>query len=452
MERSQRIIVVGGNAAGMSAASAAKRINKSAEVIVLEKDGYISYATCSLPYFISGDVKDFEQLIVLTPDVAEKERGIKVLLHKEVIDIDVEKGKVSVKDHNDGKEEEYGFDTLVLALGASPIRPDVPGIDSEGIFTIRTLKDGLMIKEFIEKTRPKDAVIVGGGYIGIEMSESLRKRGINVTIVEKMDRILGTMEEEITQSVEEILKKHNVRILKNTSLFGFGTMNKRVTSVITDAEEILTDMVILAIGVKPNSEIALRAGITLGTANAIAVDENTRTNIENVFAAGDCAESFHLVTGKKVYIPLGTTANRQGRIAGENASGKRSLFKGVLGTAMTKVFELEVARTGISSIEAQREGIDFIKVTITGSSRSRAYPAGKTIRITYIVDKKTGLLLGAQMVGEEGVALRIDTLASCIHNRMTVHDVASIDLGYAPPFATVWDPILIAANEAIKRL
>lgn len=452
MKNKERILVIGGNAAGMSAASAAKRVKKESEVLVLEKDQFISYASCSLPYYVSDDIRDIEQLIALTPDVAEKEREIRILLGKEVVGIDLKKGTVLVKDLKELRDEKYEFDTLVLATGASPIIPNLPGIDSQGIFTLRTLKDGLRIKEFIQKTTPREAVIVGGGYIGIEVSESLTKRGIKVKVIEKMDRILGNMDLEITSVVQEAIQRHGVLVLNNTTVYAFEKKNGRIRSVVTDKGEIPCDMAILAIGVRPNSEIAREAGIALGVAQAVSVDENTRTNIENIYAAGDCAESLHLVTGKKVYIPLGTTANRQGRIAGENAAGKKTAFKGVLGTAMTKVFELEVARTGLSSIEAEREKIEFVKVTIKGSSRSKAYPLGKPIIVTYIVEKSSGMLLGAQMVGEEGVALRVDTVASCIYNRMTVHDIASIDLGYAPPFATVWDPILIAANEAIKKL
>ncbi|MCX7857926.1 MAG: FAD-dependent oxidoreductase [Deltaproteobacteria bacterium] len=448
----ERIIVIGGNAAGMSAASAAKRIKKDSEVIVLEKDRFISYASCSLPYYLSDDIRDIEQLIALRPEAAERERGLKVLTGKEVYEIDVSKSEIHFRSKETKQDETLKFDTLVLATGASPLVPDLPGIEAEGIFTLRTLQDGLEIKKFINENKPSQAVIIGGGYIGIEISESFVKKGMKVTVVEKMDRILGNMDLEIVEVVEDVIKKHGVILLKNMTVVGFDKKNGKVFRVVTDREEIPCDLVILAIGVKPNSLLAEKAGIMLGVSRAISVDEHTKTNFDNIYAAGDCAESLHLVTGKKAYIPLGTTANRQGRIAGENAAGKKSTFKGVLGTAMTKVFELEVARTGISSLEAEREKIDFLKVTVKGSSRSKAYPLGKPITVTYIVEKVSGMLLGAQMVGEEGVALRIDTVASCIHNKMTVHDVASIDLGYAPPFATVWDPILIAANEAIRRL
>lgn len=447
-----KVLIIGGNAAGMSAASAVRRLSKESEIVVLEKDAYISYASCSLPYYISDDVKSVEKLFALTADEARRERGIDVRLFKEATEIDIGGKRVLAKDVKSGFLESYDFDKLVIATGASPIIPNFEGVNLKGIFTIRNINDGIAIKNFISDRRPKEAVIVGGGYIGLEMSESLRKRGLNVTVVEKMDRLLGTMEKEVSEKVESVLQKEGVTVMKNVSVKAFYGKEGYVRSVALDSNEIPCDIVILSIGVRPNSDLAKRAGIELGVAESIRIDNFMRTNYEDVYACGDCAEAIHLVTGKRVYIPLGTTANRQGRIAGENVAGKKTEFKGVLGTAMTKVFELEVARTGLSSIEAEREKMDFVKVTIEGSSRSKAYPSGKPILVTYIVERSSGMLLGAQLVGEEGVALRVDTVASCIYNRMTVYDVASIDLGYAPPFATVWDPILIAANEAIKRL
>lgn len=447
-----KVLIIGGNAAGMSAASAVRRLSKESEIVVLEKDAYISYASCSLPYYVSDDVKSVEKLFALTADEARRERGIDVRLFKEATEIDIGGKRVIAKDVKSGFLESYDFDKLVIATGASPIIPNFEGVNLKGIFTIRNINDGIAIKNFISDRRPKEAVIVGGGYIGLEMSESLRKRGLNVTVVEKMDRLLGTMEKEVSEKVESVLQKEGVTVMKNVSVKAFYGKEGYVRSVALDSNEIPCDIVILSIGVRPNSDLAKRAGIELGVAESIRIDNFMRTNYEDVYACGDCAEAIHLVTGKRVYIPLGTTANRQGRIAGENVAGKKTEFKGVLGTAMTKVFELEVARTGLSSIEAEREKMDFVKVTIEGSSRSKAYPSGKPILVTYIVERSSGMLLGAQLVGEEGVALRVDTVASCIYNRMTVYDVASIDLGYAPPFATVWDPILIAANEAIKRL
>lgn len=474
MKNRERLLVIGGVAAGMSAASSYKRIKPDAEVIVFERDYFISYGACSLPYYISDDVKDFNQLISLTPKVAEEERDIRVMLRHEAVGIDFSKKEVQIKALDKGVETSIPYDKLVIATGGLPIVPPLPGIDLKHVFTIRTLIDGIEIKKFIDdwgsfqvcagspeclyinrfgaERRAMKAVIVGGGYIGMEMCESLRKRKVEVAVIEKMDRVLGTMDTSITSIVEEKAGDEGVKLYKGTSVEGFKGRNGQVTTVITDKGEFEADFVLLSIGARPNTKLAGDAGIELGANGAIRIDEYLRTNIQDVYAAGDCAEAVHNVTGKKVYIPLGTTANKQGRIAGENAAGLNRAFEGVVGTAVTKIFDLEVARTGLTSLEAEREGYNYLVSTVKGRSRSSAYPSGKPITVTYVVDKDTGRLLGAQMAGEEGAAHRIDTLAACLYGKMTIEDVSRLDLGYAPPFATVWDPILVAANVALKKL
>lgn len=474
MNKKERLVVIGGVAAGMSAASSYKRIKPDDEAIVLEKDYFISYGACSLPYYISDDVKDFNQLISLTPKVAEEERDIRVMLRHEAVAIDIDKKEVRVKNLEKNVESSITYDKLVIATGGLPVVPLLPGIDLQHVFTIRTLLDGIEIKRFIDdwgafrvcvgspeclyvnsfgtEKRPMKAVIVGGGYIGMEMCESLRKRGVEVTVVEKLDRVLGSMDTSITKIVEDKIIKEGVRLLKETSVEGFKGHKGRITNVMTDKGELEADFAILSIGARPNTKLAKDVGIELGVGGAVRVDEYLHTNIPDIYAAGDCSEALHNVTGKKVYIPLGTTANKQGRIAGENAAGANRRFEGVVGTAVTKIFDLEVARTGLSPVEAKLEGYKFLVSTVQGRSRSSAYPAGKPITITLVVDKYTRRLLGAQMVGEEGVAHRIDTLAACLYGKMTIDDVSRLDLGYAPPFATVWDPILVAANVALKRL
>ncbi len=451
----ERLVVIGGVAAGMSAASSAKRIRPEMEVTVLERDSSISYGACSLPYYISDDVRDINDLVVLTPEAAERERGITVLTRHEALFIDAQEKEISARDLREGREVTVPYDKLVLATGGVPIIPPLPGKDLKNIFTIRTLNDGLAIKRYIDKEQPKRAVIVGGGYIGMEMCESFRKRGLEVTVIEKMDRVLGTMDREVTAIVEEKLAAKGVQLIKETSVEGFKGAGGVVKKVITDRGErgeFEADLVLLAVGVRPDARLAEATGMALGARGAVAVDEHLRTSTPDIYAAGDCAEALHLVTGKKVYIPLGTTANKQGRVAGENVAGLSSVFEGVVGTAVTKIFDLEVARTGLTALEARNGGYEHFSSTIQGWSRSRAYPGGKPITITYVVEEGTGRLLGAQMVGEEGVAHRIDTIAAALYSQMTVEDVARLDLSYAPPFATVWDPILIAANVAVKRL
>ncbi len=469
----ERLVVIGGVAAGMSAASSFKRSKPEAEAIVLERDHFISYGACSLPYYISDDVKDINMLISLTPEVSAQERGITVMTRHEAVTIDTGKKTVIARDLDNNKEKVIAYDKLVISTGGLPVRPPLPGIDLGRVFTLRTLQDGVEIKTFIDqwssfqpclgpeciylnsfgaRKRPMKAAIVGGGYIGMEMCESLRKRGIDVTVFEKMDRVLGNMDTSITAIVEDKIGAEGVKLMKGVSVEGFEGKDNAVTTILTDKGPFETDMVLLVIGARPNTKLAAETGIELGAAGAVKVDEHLSTSIPGIYAAGDCAEATQLITGKKVYIPLGTTANKQGRIAGENAAGMDSIFEGIVGTAVTKIFDLEVARTGLSPVEAQREGLDHIVSTVKGRSRSSAYPAGKPITVTYVVERGSGRLLGAQMAGEEGVAHRIDTLAAGLYGKMTVADVARLDLGYAPPFATVWDPILVAANVALKRL
>jgi NADPH-dependent 2,4-dienoyl-CoA reductase/sulfur reductase-like enzyme len=448
----ERIVIIGGVAAGMSAASSAKRVRPAMVVTVLEKDAHISYGACSLPYYISDEVKDYHDLIALTPHVAEKERGIKVLTGHEVLSIDTRTREVRAKNIQAQREVLFPYDRLVLATGGLPIIPPFPGIGLKNIFPIRTLNDGLFIKRFIEERQPKRAVIVGGGYIGMEMCESLQKRSVEITVIEKTDRVLGTMDHEITERVEQKLANEGARLYKETSVEGFEGEGGVVTRVNTTKKTFDTDFVVLAVGVRPNTSLTEGTEIARGVRDAIGVDKHLCTNVSNVYAAGDCAETMHLVTGKKVYIPLGTTANKQGRVAGENAAGLNSIFEGVVGSAVTKIFDLEVARTGLTTMEAEKEGYDCFGSAVQGWSRSRAYPAGKPITVMYVVERGTGRLLGAQMIGEEGAAHRIDTLAAALYSKMTVEAVARLDLAYAPPFATVWDPILIAANVALKKL
>jgi CoA-dependent NAD(P)H sulfur oxidoreductase len=456
----ERLIVIGGVAAGMSAASAARRAKPDMEIIIFEKGPFISYGACSLPYYLSKDIQDYHQLIAISPEAARDERGLDVRSGCAVSSIDVRRKEVQVYTVESGVKEVHLYDKLVLAMGAVSIRPPMPGIDLRNVFTLRTLEDGIAIRDFIDRghgQRGEEAqlprvVIIGGGYIGLELCESFRKRGLDVTVVEKMDRVLGTMDTSITAIVEDKVRMEGVKLFKETSVLGFSGREGAVTAVETDKGQFPAELVIVSVGVAPNTQIAKEAGVALGIKGAISVNEFMETNAPDIFAAGDCAEAVLTVTGKKTYIPLGTTANKQGRIAGENAAGGSSTFDGVVGTAQTKVFDLEVARTGLSQQEAEREGLDCFSSTIRGWSRSKAYPAGKPLFITYSIEKGTGRLLGAQMVGQEGVALRIDTLAACLYGKMTIMDVARLDLGYAPPFATVWDPILLAANQAVRTL
>lgn len=449
----ERLVVIGGVAAGMSAASRARRLRPDIEISVFEKSGFVSYGSCGLPYFISGLIKSPNDLVVYDAKFFKEKRNIDVFIHHEVLKIFPGKRTILVRNLENGKEFEVGYDKLVIATGARAVKPEIKGVELRGIFTVRFLEDGIKIKEFIGENSPRKALIVGAGYIGMEMAESLVSLGIDVTIVEQMPNILGTMDDEINEIVEQELQRNGVRLLKAISVSEFVGENGYVKkSILSNGQMVDSELVVVGAGIKPNSEIAREAGIEIGKTGAIAVNQRMETNIPGIYSAGDCAEAYHLVLNRPVYLPLGTTANKQGKVAGENAAGGNAVFKGIVGTAVFKVFELEVARTGISEKQAKSEGFDYVATLIEHGSRAHYYPGGGKIRIKLIADRKTGRLLGAEMVGRDGVAKRIDVFATAIHAKLSVDEIAHLDLSYAPPFAPVWDPILIAVNDLEKKI
>ncbi|CUU07555.1 NADPH-dependent 2,4-dienoyl-CoA reductase, sulfur reductase [Candidatus Kryptobacter tengchongensis] len=449
----ERLVVIGGVAAGMSAASRARRLKPDMEIVVFEKSGFVSYGSCGLPYFVSDIIKSPENLVVYDAKFFKEKRNIDVFVHHEVLKIFPAKRSILVKNLENGREFEVNYDKLVIATGARAVKPNIKGIELKGIYTIRFLEDGIAIKNLIRENSPKKALIIGAGYIGMEMAESLVSLGLDVTIVEQMPNILGNMDDEINEIVEQELARNGVKLLKSVSVNEFSGEDGYVKrAVLSNGQVIDVDLVIVGAGIKPNSEIAREAGVELGRSGAIAVNQKMETNVHGIYSAGDCAEAFHLVLNRPVYIPLGTTANKQGKVAGENAAGGNAIFKGIVGTAVFKVFELEVARTGISEKQAKSEGFDYVSTVIEHGSRAHYYPGGSKIRVKLIADKKTGRLLGAEMVGRDGVAKRIDVFATALHARLTVDEIGHLDLSYAPPFAPVWDPILIAANDLEKKI
>ncbi len=454
LKSGKRIVVIGGVAAGMSAASKARKLSSDIEILVFEKSGYISYGACGLPYLISDLIKSPEDLVAHDSKFFKEERNIDVFLYHEVVEIYPAKRSVLVKNRNTGAQNEYQYDMLVITTGARAFVPQIKGIEIKGIFTIKTLQDGIETKEFIRKNAPKRALIIGAGHIGMEMAEALAMTGMDITIAEREPNILGTMDEEITKIVEEGLGRNRVKLLKSASVKEFTSKNGYVSEAILDnGESINVDIVIVSIGTRPNSEIAKEAGIeTDEHTGAIKVNQRMETNVPGIYSAGDCAMAYHQVLERQVYIPLGTTANKQGKVAGENMAGGNASFKGIVGTAVLKVFDLEVARTGLSGIEAQREGFNFISNVVEQNSRAHYYPDGSKIWVKLIAQMNTGRILGAEMVGREGISKRIDVFATAIAAKMTVEDMGDLDLSYAPPFAPVWDPILIAANDLKKKI
>lgn len=451
----RQFVVIGGVAAGMSAASAIKRSEPSIEVVVLEKGEFVAYNACSLPYYISNVMPDYRQLLDLTYEQASQEYQIEVLTHHEAMVIAPAKNLVIALDRETGEEKTFAYDGLMIATGGVPITPPVPGINLPNIFQLRTLADGIEVKHYITEHAPQKATIIGGGYIGLEMAEACRMLGMDVTILEKFSSILGTMGNDVTQLAEEHLREQQVRIMKSVAVNSFEEVEGKCAYVVIDGQKqrIETEIVIIAIGVRPEIALARGAGIEIGDTGAIAVNAQAQTSIENIYAGGDCTEITHLVSGEKVSVASGTVARKLGRTAGKNFVVPGSYtFKGVVGTMATKVFDLEIARTGLTLMESKRLGFDAITSTITTDSRVRTYPGNQQIMVSFIMDRKSKRLLGAEMVGKEGVAKRIDVLAAALHNQMTVQAISQLDLSYAPPFSPPWDPILIAANAGIKRL
>lgn len=457
----ETVAVIGGNAAGMSAASQAKRKNKDLNVVVLEKSPFISYGECGLPYYIGGVIKESRKLFVLSPEDARNKRGIDVRLKNEVVRIDTQKNELEVLNGETGEKYGLAYDRLIIATGAKSVRLKLPGSELDNIFHLKFFEDAEKIKKFISEEKPKKAVIVGAGYIGLEMTENLRELGIDVSVVEMLPTVMGDTEPDIHNVILEELKSRGVKVLLKTSVKGFSGSNGRVSGVLTDKGNLDTDFVIESVGIIPETSLAKSAGIETGSSRGIVIDKYMRTNVENIFAAGDCAEIRHIVSGKPVFIPLALNANRGGRYAGGNAAlnekeaadeKKLTAFPGTLGSAVAKIFSIEVGKVGLSLKAATAAGFDAEAATVKARTKAGYWPDHPAITVTLIADKKSKKLLGAQLAGGEGSALRIDTIAVAITAGMTVNTVGEMDLAYAPPFAPSWDPVLIAANVLAKKL
>lgn len=446
-----RIVVVGGVAAGMSAASQAKRRRPDAEVVVLERGPHVSYGACGMPYNIEAPEREIEDLVVITPERFRNERKIDVRLRHEALAIDAEAKLVRARDLEAGREVDFPYDRLVIATGASAVRLPLPGSELEGVFLLRELTDGAAIKEAVKERNPRHAVIVGGGYIGLEMTEAFRHLGIEVTILERLEQLAPGFDDLLAGQVREEVERNGARVRTGVTVEGFERAGRRLL-VRTDRGPVETDLVLVAVGARPNVTLARDAGVRLGATGAIAVDEGMRTNLPDVFAAGDCAEAMHRVSGRPVWVPLGTTANKQGKVAGANAAGADERFRGIVGTAAFKVFDLQVGRTGLGVQEAESLGLEAIRSVSKHRTRGHNYHGAAPVTTVLTVERGSGRLLGAQMVASEGVAGRIDVYATALTARMDVEEIGSLDLAYAPPLAPVYDPILIAATVAQKDL
>jgi len=446
----ERLIIVGGDAAGMSAASQARRRRGAdeLEIVVLERGRYTSYSACGIPYWIAGDVEQRDDLIVRSPEKF-REQDIDVRIGHRVTELDVDAGRVLA--HSDGGSGLLDFDQLVIATGAEPVRPDIPGLDATGVYGVQSLTDGVEVQRALE-SRPERAVVVGAGYIGLELAEALVRRGLSVTVVEAADQPMSTVDAEIGAQIAVALRGIGVDLRLGVAVKGIEAAG-RVVGVATDDGEIPADIVLLGLGVRPNSSLAVDAGIECGPTHGIRTDARMRsTSHQNVWSAGDCVETHHLVSHRAVHIALGTHANKQGRVAGINLGGGYATFAGVIGTAVTRVCDLEIARTGLASREADDAGLEYVAVSADSTTRAGYFPGAQPITTRLIAERGTGRLLGGQIVGREGAAKRIDVLATAIWNAMTVRALVDVDLSYAPPFSPVWDPVLIAARKTADAL
>ena len=447
----KRLLVIGGVAAGPKAAAKAKRCDPQMEIIIYQGEEEISYAGCGFPYFISGVIKEREHLISRTPGKFALDK-IKVLKSRRIEEIDVRGKAISGENVELGEKFEDHFDRLVFATGAEPIRPKIEGIDLGNIFYLRSIFDADAILHAMQSEKMTDVVIAGGGYIGLEMAESLVRSNKKVTIVELAPQILTLFDEDFASLLHRYLETKGVQIFTSEGIQSLTGEGGKVTKVRTAGREIDAHAVLMSLGVRPRVDLARRAGLKIGETGAIWVNERMETSVEEIYAAGDCAETTHLITGKKVWVPLGSTANKQGRVAGVNLCGGHSVFPGVMGTAIFKVFDLNVAKTGLSMREAEKEGLHPIQAIVRGYDRAHYYPGGKESTLKVIAEQKTGRVLGGQAIGEGPSDKLIDILAMALHGKMTAQELANVDLAYAPPYSPALSPVIVAANVLTNKL
>lgn len=445
-----RIVIVGGVAGGMSAATRARRMNEQAEIIVLEKGGYISFANCGLPYYLGGQIQQEKKLLVTTPPQVAARFNIDARVHQEVTHIDRAQRQVTVRDLKQNRTYTLAYDKLILATGATPIIPRIEHVHAPNVFLLRSMEDTEAVRDWLERQQPRSVAIVGAGFIGLEMAEAMHHRGLHVTVIEKASHALPPLDAEMAVPVHAELKRHGVELITGTGLASLEATGEHVGAVVLeDGRRIEADMVLLSIGVRPNTKLAADAGLEIGPTGGIVTDEVQRTSDPDIYAVGDAVQVVHGVTGQAARIPLAGPANRQGRTAGEHAATGQAPPSGrVLGTAIVKVFDLTVATTGLSERDARRHGYDLDTAYVVPSHHAGYYPGAEPMRIKLVYEAASGRVLGAQAVGGEGVDKRIDVIATAIHFGGTVDDLAGLDLAYAPPFGAAKDPVHMAAFVA----
>ncbi|MCX5136142.1 FAD-dependent oxidoreductase [Streptomyces sp. NBC_00340] len=451
----ERLVVIGGDAAGMSAASQARRLRgpDELEIVAFERGNFASYSACGIPYWVGGDVTDRDRLVARTPE-EHRERDIDLRMRTEVTEIDVAGARVRSRELDTGTEAWTSYDKLVIATGARPVRPDLPGIDAPGVHGVQTLDDGQALLDTLERSRGRRAVVVGAGYIGVEMAEALINRGYGVTVVNRGKEPMSTLDPDMGRLVHTAMEGLGITMVDDAEVTKVLTGDDgRVRAVVTDDAEYPADVVVLGIGVRPETALARAAGLPVGDHGGLLTDLAMRVRgHEDIWAGGDCVEVLDLVSGSERHIALGTHANKHGQVIGTNVGGGYATFPGVVGTAVSKVCDLEIARTGLREKDAHRAGLRFETVTVESTSRAGYYPGAEVMTVKMLAERRTGRLLGVQIVGREGAGKRVDVAAVALTAGMTVERMTTLDLGYAPPFSPVWDPVLVAARKATAKV
>lgn len=437
-----KVVIVGGVAGGATAAARLRRLDEKAEIVIYERSGYISYANCGLPYYVGGVIEDKEVLTLQTPESFRMRFNIDVKVRHEVTDINVAAKTVTVTDLSAGKSFETHYDKLILAPGAHPVLPPYYR-ESDRVFTLRTVEDTLKIRDFADKNAPSSAVVVGGGFIGLETAENLTERGINVTVIQRGGHLLSTVDEDIASFIHAKFRENGVNLLFNTNVTEITDDGKKVV-VKSDKGELVADMLVLAIGVLPESGLAKKAGLKLGAKDAIVVNEKMQTSAPDVYAVGDAVEVEHFVTKEKAVISLAGPANKQGRIAADNICGIESTYKGSQGSSVIKLFDLTVASTGLSEKHARAAKLDYEKIILSPLSHAGYYPGGKIMTMKLLYERKTQKILGAAIAGYEGVDKRIDVIATALRAGLKATELQDLDLAYAPPYSSAKDPVNMA--------
>lgn len=459
----ERLVVIGGDAAGMSAAAQARRARTREQltIVALERGRYTSYSACGIPYWIAGDVAAAEDLIARSPR-QHSERGIDVRLRTEAVELDLDRRQVVARLLETGGTERVDFDQLVIATGAVPIRPPLPGVDARGVHWVHTVPDGHAVLASLaglvgpDPGRPRRAVVVGGGYIGIEMAEAMHRRGLATTLVDRSAEPMGTLDPDMGARLRRAMVAMGIEVITGAGVEAVETESTptgdRATGVRADRGMLPADLVVFGLGVRPNTGLARAAGLELGASGGIRTDQRMRVpGADGVWAGGDCVEVYNRISERFQHVALGTHANKHGRVIGTNLTGGDAVFPGVVGTAVSRVCDLEVARTGLREAEARQAGFDVASCVVEATTRSGYFPGSAAITVKLLADRPTGRLLGCQLLGGDGTAKRIDTVATALWTRLTVADLVSLDLAYAPPFGPVWDPVQLAARRLLDE-